>query len=170
MIRLFALFFSMVFLFSCTGEKKRRRELTGNWKVLEKSTLEKNFLNYDVIDTLQTDSCLQVGTIPNLVEIEYRFMSKNKVLVIEKHASRIWDPQASISCSQIFKDTIFTNEYAGTWDIEGPDNLLVIYNDQVENIIIRDFSKTSMKWERDITVAGGIVSFAGVVSYSLERL
>lgn len=165
----FPLILVMVLLLSCTGERARRKEIAGSWMVISKTSTDSNYLAYSLPDTLILNSCTLITTLNKTLEIEYQFRERNKAMVIEKHVGQVLDPASALVCTPVFKDTAYTNEFEATWDIEGRDNLLVIYNNRVENLVIRDFSKTAMTWSQDINISGGIVKFEGVVTYTLEK-
>lgn len=163
------LVFSLVLLLSCTGERTRRKEITGAWKVITKASSDSNYLDFAIPDTLISNSCTLVTALNKKVEVEYLFKERNKATVIEKHLEQLLDISSAQDCIPVLRDTAYTNEFEATWDIEGKENLLVIYNNRVENLVIREFSKTAMTWSQDINVTGGIVSFKGVVTFTLEK-
>jgi hypothetical protein len=153
-------------------ERQFKKSLEGEWKLTRLMIDELNHVNYDITDTLFSDSC---GIIPyqhsKNMELIYRFAKKGSYEAEGLIKHRYTDTLLSLNtCSEISTEVVNAVSETGTYENSRDEALALISGKKVDNFKILSYSHHQMILQKDLDVDNGMVRFNGGATYHLEKI
>lgn len=164
--------FSVMFLFGCE-KRKTEKKLIGEWIVTEMLTD-----NVDMLKTeFRTDKIKLANCTDTIAFVVFKKIQVDLLFTKQKNFKRtirtnymLPDTSMISNCTIGFKDSLITEEQTGKWQLSGESSLQMIFDKSSEVNKITKIDDRTMKWETDIVVNQGIVSFNGIVNTTLTKV